>query len=276
MEDHGRNEGTGAEVAVDAHVHFHACFDFDSFLSHALLNIRSRARLLGCVPEEALLLIAEMRDGPSFSDLADAVVHSSAAGREVLAGGRALRIDAGAPPRLVLIPGRQIQTREKLEILTVGAFADPPDGEIFSESLARVVAKEIGAILPWAFGKWTGARGRLILEAMDQHPAGALHLGDSGARCAGTPLPSVLRRAQERGFADVRGSDPLPFRNEIRRVGSFGFYLDGPIDLENPLAWFQGQLRDLRAPVETFGARTSLPAFALQQASLQLNSVLGK
>jgi hypothetical protein len=176
----------------------------------------------------------------------------------------------------MLIPGRQIQTREKLEILTVGAYADPPDGEFFSESLGRVVAEKTGAILPWAFGKWAGARRRLILDAMDQHPAGAIHLGDSGARCAGTPLPSVLHRAQERGFADVRGSDPPPFRSEIRRVGSFGFYLDGPIDLEDPLAWFQGQLRGLRPPVETFGARTSLPAFALHQASLQLNGILGK
>jgi len=276
MEDPGENETASAVVAVDAHVHFHACFDVDSFLSHALSNIRSRARLLGRIPQEALLLIAEMRNSSNFPDLADAVARSSIAGQEVLADGRALQIDTGAPPRLVLIPGRQIQTREKLEILTVGAVVDPPDGGIFSESLERVVAEEVGAILPWAFGKWTRARGRLILDAMNQHPPGAIHLGDSGARCVGTPLPGVLRRAQDRGFADVRGSDPLPFRSEVQRVGSFGFYLDGPIDLEYPLAWFQGQLRELRAPVETFGARTSLPAFALQQASLQLSGIFGR
>ena len=276
MEDPGQSAESGARVAVDAHVHVHTCFDADAFLSGALANLQLRARLHGQVPEEALLLVAKMRTGPGFAELMDAVVRSARAGREVLVRDRAVCIDTGAPPRLVLIPGRQIQTREKLEILTVGAFADPPDAESFDASLAHVVASESGAILPWAFGKWTGARRRLILEAMDRHPAGSLHFGDSGARCAGTPLSGVLRRAWGRGFADVRGSDPLPFASEARRVGSFGFYLDGPIDLEDPLTWFRSQLRGLRAPVETFGARTPLPTFALQQASLQLRGIFGK
>jgi hypothetical protein len=122
----GGNEETDTLVAVDAHVHFHACFGVDSFLSHPLSNIRSRAPIRGRVPEEALLLIAEMRKGPSFSDLVDAVVRSPVPGQEVVAGSRALRIDTGVPPRLVMIPGRQIQTREKLEILTIGAVTDPP------------------------------------------------------------------------------------------------------------------------------------------------------
>jgi hypothetical protein len=276
MENQGQDNATRVRVAVDAHVHFHACFDADLFLSHALFNIRSRALFLGRVPEEALLLVAEMRSGPNFSDLVEAVVHSSNSNHEVVAENHALRIDTGTPPRLVVIPGRQIQTSEKLEILTVGVVADPPDGETFGESLERVVAEKSVAILPWAFGKWAGARGKLILDAMSRYPVGTIHLGDSGARCAGTPLPNVLARAQELGFTDVRGSDPLPFRNAVRRIGSYGFYLDGPIDQHDPLAWFQDQLRELRSPVETFGSRTSPAAFALQQTLLQLSSILRK
>jgi hypothetical protein len=275
MDEHGRGKEVASRVAVDAHVHFHACFGVDRFLCHTLSNIRSGARSLGKIPEEALLLIAEMGNGPKFSDLADALARSSLVKPEIAASGRALRIDTGAPPRLLLLRGRQIQTREKLEILTVDAGGATEDGEPFRESLEGVVEGEGVAILPWAFGKWTGARERRILDAMDRHPTGTLHFGDSGARCAGARLPRVLRRARDRGYPDVRGSDPLPFRGEVRRAGSYGFYLDGPIDLADPLRWFHDRLRGLRAPVETYGARTALPVFAFRQAALQLDGIFG-
>ena len=49
-------------------------------------------------------------------------------------------------------------------------------------ALARVVAGGSSAILPWAFGKWTRARKRLILEAMDQYLASISEIPEPDAR----------------------------------------------------------------------------------------------
>jgi hypothetical protein len=69
MEDRGRNEESGARVAVDAHVHFHPCFDVDSFLSGTLENIRLVSRPAGGAAVRRLkLLERELRRRRSHSN----------------------------------------------------------------------------------------------------------------------------------------------------------------------------------------------------------------
>lgn len=232
-------------MLVDAHVHVHSCFSAEALIDGAFRNFRRAASELGHSEAVGCLMLAEM------------------AGAQV----REELVVRGAE-RLVVVPGRQIVTRERLEVLALGRDVDIPDGLSLSETLARV--RESGAlpVLPWGFGKWWGRRGALVEEAIRSE--GELYLGDNSGRLRLAGMPRLLREARR---LVLPGTDPLPFPDQAGRAGSFGFVLEGPLDLSRPAEDLLRRIRALREQPPTYGRGETLPGFLRNQASLQLRQV---
>jgi hypothetical protein len=269
-----------AFVLVDAHVHVHPGFAGDAFLDAALDNFRKAAVELGR-PEGFLgcLLLAEMsemrrmpgwlrraRNGQGVEGMWS--FERTGEAESLVARRRSGRTGEGGE-RLLVIAGRQIATREGIEVLALAGDAGVLDGLPFGETLHRVRVSGALPVLPWGFGKWWGRRGELVSGALARRGSALLFLGDNAGRPVSGGEPPLFQRAQDCGVAVLPGSDPLPLSWHASRAGSYGFVLEGELDAEHPAWDLRRRLRELQESPRTFGRRVTLPGFLRDQAALR-------
>ena len=262
-------------VLVDAHVHVHECFDVGRMFDAAVANFAAAARALAREPSYDAVLCLVASRGERFLD----DVRTGRTGR-VWRGPHGLwEAERGREPEtlvvrcggtdLKLIAGRQLVTRERLEVLALGTVAPLPDGEPIETTLAAVRDAGAAAVLPWGVGKWLGARGavieRLLVDPKWQH----VFLGDNGNRLALGPDPPQFAAARRAGRAVLPGSDPLPLRGEEARVGAYGFAVDAALDPLRPAAALLALLESGSA-FAAFGRREPLARFVGNQLALKL------
>lgn len=228
------SHGTGrpAPVPVDGHVHLYtlerAAASFDS----AATNFRRYgARAAGCL---GILLLTQTSREHVFDALREQERCESWNIGPVAAEEQSLMVQREGCS-LVLISGRQIRCEGGLEVAALGTTAQYPDGMVLEDTIERVKASGALAALPWGFGKWTGARGRTVREALRRHSPGSIAVGDNGGRLALLGRPSLIRMAHDAGYHVLSGSDPFPSGDDYRRVGSFGFFAE--VDLETSAPW---------------------------------------
>lgn len=257
---------------LDAHAHLHGCFDLDAFLTGAARNFSIAANWLGIpVATPGSLLLVDTASQAGFRALRDAGVET-AGGWKVRAGDEALSVVAehGDGARLVLLAGRQIATREGLEVLAVGFEEQVADGKPIERVLEEVSQNGPLPIIPWGFGKWWFGRGALVEQLVEARPVSTLFLGDSGVRWRGSPTPRLLRLAETRGIWNIPGSDPLPLTWQADRAGSYGCYLPCSPDSARPAAQIRGLLREATTQPQTFGRRDGLLRFMKAQVAIRL------
>lgn len=271
---------TAGVLLVDGHVHLYACHSAGRFFDSAHANFARARRALGFDPVATryCLLFVETRADDAFAALA----RSAARGEAIDGAARGwrahttpesevLQLHRADGAELLVVAGYQIETRERLELLALGTRERIPDGREFYSTLAAVTAAGAIAVAPWGFGKWWGARGRLLERAADAARRGefALAFGDSGGRPAFAPPPRLLRRVAAAGLTIVPGSDPLPFPAQDARVATYGFAVpDVPRDA---LAWASLRAHLARgAPVRPFGCLTPPLEFVSSQVRMQM------
>lgn len=258
---------------IDAHVHFYDCYNRQRFFDGAAGNFRAAAGKLGLGKAEGWLMFTETAGDHYFR------LFKAEAGDPGQTGGwrfattadpcalKARRDDGAA---LTLIAGRQIVTAERLEVLALGCDATFADGLPLEATLDAVRAAGAVAVLPWAFGKWLGARGRRVAAALDAAAANGFYLGDNGGRPWALPTPSQFARAASLGIPVLPGSDPLPLAHEAGGAGRFGFVLEGAVDAEQPTASLKAWLAAQTAPLRRFGRLESLGRFCRNQIALRV------
>jgi hypothetical protein len=256
---------------VDGHVHVHPVFDLATFLTSAARNVADAARGLGYDEEKAVgvLLLAEGREEGAFARLRSAAgleaspwtIHATREPESLLArqNGRL---------RFIVIAGRQIVTRERVEVLSLVSGEPVADGMSLHETLDAVHRANGVPVLPWGFGKWTMARGTLVASIVHSRRHQLL-LGDNGGRLGVAPLPSLLAEARRLAVAVLPGSDPLPFRDQQSRAAAYGFLADLQIDEGRPAHGLRAWLRSLRAPPPAYGRLETLGRFCLNQMRMQ-------
>jgi hypothetical protein len=258
-------------VLVDGHVHFHRCFHEPTFFDQAWINFQAGAAAAGVSDINAgYLLLTERTRESYFEQLRrrDRVRCSLWALRPTAEATALLACRPGGE-RMFLIAGRQIVTREGLEVLALGTAASFRDGLDLASTVAAVRAADALPVLPWGFGKWSGRRGELLEGFLQADRAGPIFLGDNGGRSAALGTPSQLERAAEHDLIVLPGSDPLPLRGEVRRVGGYGFVLHGEIDLERPAASLKQHLSSLDRQPPMFGELKPLWRFCAHQLAMQ-------
>jgi len=263
----GRVEGP---ILVDAHVHVHAVFDVPRFLDAAAANLAdaARARGLDATHMIGVLLLTAGRGEGAFERLRVACAGEGQWRIDNAIDGESLVLRSAAGRVLVVIAGHQIVTAEKLEVLALCCAPEFPDGGSLADTIVAVRQRGGVALVPWGFGKWTLGRGQRIaaLLASEGHPP---LLGDNGGRPALSWTPRYLRQGARRGIPVLPGSDPLPFADQMNRVGRVGVVMDAPLDLERPAASVRQWLASLPGQPVRFGVGVGLAAFVRDQVRMQ-------
>ena len=170
---------------------------------------------------------------------------------------------------MVIIPGRQIVTAERLEVLALGCSREFPDGQPIRKVLDAVADSNATAVIPWGFGKWWGPRGRTLLDILLSNFAPPFFLGDNGGRLGLGRGPALFAEAEARGVFVLPGSDPLPFPSEAQRLGSYGFVLPAWEESSRPVDALRASLRRLSASPRVFGNLTPVLRFCRMQLAMQ-------
>lgn len=262
-----------AVALVDAHVHLHACFDLEQALEQAARNFRRAMMGLGVSAADAVgcLMLTETARDDRFRAMSQATPATIGRWRvEPTQEPCSLTARAAGELLIAIVAGRQVVTREDLEVLALGTTQRFDDGEPIESTLQRVREAGALAVVPWGFGKWTGRRGRIVRGLIEQAPPQGLCLGDNGGRWRWGPYPRLLRQAQDRGLTVLPGSDPLPFPRQIHRLGGYGFVLPGALDPRTPAASVRRALGHAARPLRCFGSRQGTFGFVYWQIAMQL------
>lgn len=244
-------------VAADSHVHLYPEYDLAHALRSGMANLARLAE--GADPSEpraCALFLTERSDCHVFRDLraGAALPNSIEVVRCEDPGAIEVRCDAGSA---YLFPGRQVATRERLEVLCLTADADIPDGLGLEETLERVRSTGGIPVIPFAPGKWLGARGRLLERTLGGVAGGAVLVSDSALRPFGWPRPRLMLSA---GAHVLAGSDPLPLAGDELRLGTYATLWRTGVDWRTPTTAARALLRT--PPTALGGARLSPWALA--------------
>ena len=218
------------KIVADTHVHVYPCYDPCKVFSFAL----SRLKQLAGPDAAKAILLTERFDCHFFRETCMDPARVTAFEISPLKDGRSILAKNSEGDALYMVAGRQIVTKERLEVLALTIDAAIPDGKPIRAVLPEI--KELGGVpvLSWAPGKWFGKRGAVVRDLIDSLSPQDFILGDTTLRPTVWPEPELMRRASEKGFLVVAGSDPLPFVGEERWVGSYASSWNGAVDLENP------------------------------------------
>ena len=229
-------------ILADTHVHFYRVHELERWTSAAV------AQLDGPAPHAKVLCLTERHDCRAFAE-------NWLQGERV--GDHALRIAKDGREAFV-IAGRQIVTRERLEVLSLTSDAAIADGQPVDDVLKQV--RDAGGlpVLAWAPGKWFFARGKIIARLLEEQEPGSLLVGDSSLRPTLWPDPDLMTYAHGRGFNVIAGSDPLPFKGDEKWVGAYGVCADAPFDVGDPAGSMRAVLGNPQSKFLRIGRRSTV------------------
>jgi hypothetical protein len=211
-------------LVVDAHLHIYPTYQLDAGLDRLILNL-SRwapgARMAAILTERA-----ECR---FFKEASQGAAQKTAHWKIVPdAGGLTVFSNKALPLRI--LPGHQIATSERIEVLSLLTYARPiEDGHPARDVIKAILAAGGLPALAWAPGKWLFGRGRLVgrlLEAFGRQ----VFVCDSPLRPLGMAEPPLFQLARHMGCRILAGSDPLPFHGEEQWMGAYASRIEGVAD----------------------------------------------
>lgn len=240
-------------LLTDTHVHLYPIHQPGPLFAGA----QDRLTRLAHGSTQHLLCFTERFDCHAFRDLREGRLKADPF-TVTPAGPHALRLDRPDRPPLFVLAGRQVNARERLEILALGTDADLPDGEPLLDTLQRL--RDAGGlpVLAWAPGKWLFARGKIVTKLLEQAVPGTLLVGDSALRPTLWPTPDLMSYASLRGLKVIAGSDPLPAPGEERVAGTYASLFTTELDPADPAASFRRILTDPAHRPMTVGRRGSV------------------
>jgi hypothetical protein len=104
----------------------------------------------------------------------------------------------------------------------------------------------------------------------------AIFLGDNSGRPVFWRQSPILTKAQQRGIRILPGTDPLPFPQQVKRPGNYGFLLEGILDDEYPSRAFKRILLGTRKQPEVYGSLENPFDFFQNQIKMQVSKRLKK
>jgi hypothetical protein len=173
--------------------------------------------------------------------------------------------------RLFLIAGRQVVCREKIEILALGTREHIRDGAPIEETLPMVKSAKALTVLPWGFGKWLGARGKVVQDLVKrQDRRESIFMGDICGRPKFPGRHKLFQKAVANGIRVLAGTDPLPIPAGYAKVGRYGTAIDTKVDVSISSARLKALLTDSGTSLRTVGKRQPLLSILREQILLRI------
>ncbi|MFH0907433.1 MAG: hypothetical protein V1929_01545 [bacterium] len=210
-------------VIADTHVHIYPFHDRDALIDGAFRRLAALAPMAGTWA----LCLTERHDCHAFRDLPGDRAEA-----------HALKWGDGW-----IFAGRQIVTRERLEVLALTIDSNIPDGQAITDVLPRIRDAGGVPVLSWAPGKWFFKRGSLVGRLIDCEEPGSFLLGDTSLRPTIWPEPTLMSGARRIGFTVVAGSDPLPVPGEEKYAGTYATVMEGGFDAAKPVSSLRSLLK---------------------------------
>ena len=266
-------------LIVDAHVHIHQCFDLPKFFSSAVANCQAQAQLHQAHDNfSGMMLLTESSWDHWFQSLKSMAEKNQYMQTSHSDRWRFFRTDESysliarshTGTKLFILAGRQIVTKEKLEVLALMTDATFPEGESIQQSMDLVQHAGGISVIPWGFGKWWGKRGKILTELLEEKSSLDFYLGDNSGRPSFLPYPHQFAQGTGNGLQILPGSDPLPFASEFWRPCSVGFTVTGWINDETPGIALKNILREKDKPLTPYMKMENFPRFCKNQVAMQM------
>ena len=176
---------------------------------------------------------------------------------------------------IAIVCGRQVRADDGLEVLALGTRATFPDGLPLMQSIEAVRKSGALIVVPWGVGKWLGTRGSRVEAAVQTLGVNQLFVGDNGGRVEVLGVPPSVSRFERLGFRVLPGTDPFPFRRDVRRVGAFGFLTDLHPSQTAPWRQLRDWLASRNKSPQAYGRALGPVQFLANQIGLRLRNRLG-
>lgn len=263
-----------SKFIVDGHVHVYGCYDLDKFFQAALANLGKYAASLypGEKNIQEILLFTEGRENDFFTRFKNNECSLKMPGYkfERTKEESSLALTVNGKPLCYILKGRQIVTRENLEILAAASDRQIADGLPIRDAVKQIIDREEIAVLAWGVGKWFFKRGKIIAGIINELRSPYLFIGDNSARPTYWRKPALFKSAEKASMFIINGSDPLPFAGEENKVGAYGFTFNGDFDPQEPARSFRTALLANAGDIRFFGSRDTLPTFFKRQVKMFL------
>ena len=242
---------------IDTHLHIYPFYSIRKALDSLISNLHSADPLptkVGC--------LTERYDCDVFNQLADSPSADVTDAFSINNEGNYLHITNKETGRNVyLLPGQQIITSENLEVLSLNCPKRVKEGSGAQQTVDNVLAQGGIPVIAFGFGKWLGKRGVIVEKLIEEFDPDQIAMGDTTMRPYGWATPKVFRKAKNKGIKILCGSDPLPFKGEESRPGSYGTRMD--LSGDHPVEAISGILRQ-NATQDSIGKRNSLFEVAMR------------
>ena len=265
-------------ILADGHVHLYKYFSFNELLNSAWRNFENAFRARNKERHfDGVLFLAETAESNGFFRLKKAIGRKGGENEsdrrqwELFFTREAdcLKATRGRQQNIFIIAGRQITTSENLEVLALGTTNTFEDGRPLEKAIDQIVERGAIAVIPWGVGKWLGKRGKLLTEFLLKNECSNLFLGDNGGRPVFWSSISQFKLAAEKGIKILRGTDPLPMRQEVRRPGNFGFMIPESLNHATPSFHLKQLLTDGNVTLINYGKLENSFRFFRNQSFLR-------
>lgn len=259
---------------VDGHVHIYDCYNLEKFFDNAVKNMNRFYQMLypGESPFERILLLTEGKKNDFFSQFKKNRGFPNTSGYHFLDTKEEISLVLARDnnPLCYLLKGRQIVTKENLEVLLVASDQEMEDGLPIETVIERIIDNNDIGVLAWGFGKWFFKRGSVIHNLIKKYRFPGLFIGDNSGRPTFWPIPQLFERAKEYEIPIISGSDPLPFGDEVHKVGTYGFSIEGKFNHAEPAGSVWEILLSPETTIDFFGRRDSAVSFFKRQSKIYL------
>ena len=260
------------KLIIDGHVHIYDCYDLDKFFDTAIENLDNAysSKYPGDRNFQRVLFLTESKDNDYFTMFKDKGRFSDKSGYTFAntEDDCSLVLLKNNQPQCYLLAGRQIVTKEKLEVLSIASTMKIEDGLPIEDVIKRIFDNNGIAVLAWGVGKWFFKRGKVIRTIIEKYHSSRLFIGDSGSRPSFWPKPQLYKIAERYNMKTLTGSDPFPFSDEQVRIGACGSIIDGSFKINTPANSVHDILLSIDEKVYDLGTKDNVFSFFKRQIKM--------
>lgn len=259
-------------LAIDGHVHLYPVYDLKNAVDYGVRNLKDQSKKISSSIIPVWLLV-ERSDANFFDRIDQSPDQFKNDGVKFKRGNDAATIVVEKDNRVILyiFAGRQLVTKEGLEVLSLISNLNIPDRQQSIDDVIQAVKDSEGIpALNWAPGKWFFNRGKVIARQIQEKSTNEIFIGETTLRNTLWPEPKLVKKARKKGFPVIAGSDPLPFKGEEKCIGSFGFTIEGDFDLAKPARSLRDMMNSNRDSIKIIGHRNNVFKFASRQYKIMM------